>query len=173
MNPTDDRPSADDLAPIEGLLGRVRPVGPTAALRERILAMEEAKAAASRSMAVPAMCTTGASPVACRGGNPARREDLKGLLSQRAVKPARRAALYIWRSAVAAGIVAMILLNHAADRISARTAGQVGVGPAVWTKDCERTAQMLDSQGWGRRYLALGLMAGPFRGETPPPTGGG
>lgn len=74
----------------------------------------------------------------------------------------RRVALGIWRAAVAAGLVAAIWLNVASDRIASRVAGQVGAGPPVWTQQAEEAAQLLDGQGWGRQYVAMGLMAGPL-----------
>lgn len=77
-----------------------------------------------------------------------------------------RIALYIWRASVAAGLVAAIWLHLAADDVSARLAGQIGIGPAVWTQEEERVAQMLDGDGWGRRYLATALRAGPLQSPS-------
>jgi hypothetical protein len=81
--------------------------------------------------------------------------------------PPRRIALWVWRSAVAAGLVAAVWLSLAGDRIAAQVAGQVGVGPPVWTPQAEETAELLDGQGAGRRYLAMLLQAGPLQ---PQPT---
>ena len=77
-----------------------------------------------------------------------------------------RAAVAIWRSAVAAGLVAALWLNLAANQISGRLAGQVGLGPAVWTQQAEEAAQLLDGDGWGRQYVAMALLAGPL-GRSP------
>jgi len=74
----------------------------------------------------------------------------------------RRFAVSVWRAAVAAGFMAAVCLTLAADRISTRTAGQIGIGPAVWTQQEEEIAQMLDGDGCGRRYVAMALRAGPL-----------
>jgi hypothetical protein len=82
-----------------------------------------------------------------------------------------RMRVYVWRGAVAAGLIAAVCLNVAAERISTRMVGQIGIGPAVWTQEDEQTAQLLDGEGWGRRYLAMGLRAGPLRESVVLPSG--
>jgi hypothetical protein len=76
-----------------------------------------------------------------------------------------------WRGAVAAGLVAAACLHMAAERISTRMVGQIGIGPAVWTQEDEQTAHLLDGAGWGRRYLATALRAGPLRASVVLPSG--
>ena len=75
----------------------------------------------------------------------------------------RRVALCAWRAAVAAGVILAVCLNMEAERISSRTAGQVGIGPAIWTRQAEEAAQMFDGESGGRQYLAMALIAGPLR----------
>ncbi len=80
----------------------------------------------------------------------------------------RRVALWAWRAAVAAGLAAAVWLNLAGDRIATQLAGRVGIGAAVWTEQAEQAAELLDGEGWGRRYLALALRAGPLEGRVAP-----
>ena len=82
-----------------------------------------------------------------------------------------RTAVALWRSAVAAGLLLALLLNLQAERISTGIADRTGIGPAVWTQDEEQVASVLNGEGWGRRYLATALRAGPLgrtRGIVPP-----
>jgi len=72
---------------------------------------------------------------------------------------ARDWRVWVFRAAVAAGLVLALCLNFAADQIAQRDAGMIGLGPAVWDEQAEQTAKLLDGDGWGRRYIALGLMA--------------
>ena len=78
----------------------------------------------------------------------------------------RRIGVYVWRAAVAAGLIVAVCLNLAAERISTSTLEQVGIGPAIWTQQTEQIAQMLDGEGSGGRYLAMALQAGPL-GDSP------
>jgi hypothetical protein len=82
-----------------------------------------------------------------------------------------RIRVYVWRGAVAAGLIAAVCLNVAAEKISTRMVGQIGIGPAVWTQEDEETARLLDGEGWGRRYLAMALRAGPLRESVVLPSG--
>ena len=66
---------------------------------------------------------------------------------------------WAFRGAVAAAIVVSVALNLAADRTMATVNSTVGIGPVRWTEDAEQAAQLLDGDGWGRRYIALRLMA--------------
>jgi len=77
----------------------------------------------------------------------------------------RRIAVWLWRAAVAAGLIAAVCLNLVGEGISTRTAEQIGIGPASWTRQEEKIAEELDGEGWGRRYLAMALRAGPLRGS--------
>ncbi|NQU76771.1 MAG: hypothetical protein HQ546_10715, partial [Planctomycetes bacterium] len=78
----------------------------------------------------------------------------------------RRIAVYLWRSAVAAGLIAAVWLNTEAERVSSLTVGRIGIGPASWTRQEEQLAEELNGDGWGRRYLAMALRAGPLDGST-------
>ena len=85
--------------------------------------------------------------------------------------PRHGMGIILWRSAVAAGIVAAVWLNLAGEHMAAQVAGQVGVGPAVWTSQAEEAAELLEGQGAGRRYLAMALRAGPLRPQVAVPPG--
>ena len=80
--------------------------------------------------------------------------------------PGRNSWTWLYRGAVAAVLVFAFGLNLAADSIVARAAMNVGVGPAVWTAEAEQAAQMLNGNGWARKYIALGLMARPRPAES-------
>ncbi|MDY7011380.1 MAG: hypothetical protein SVV80_11620 [Planctomycetota bacterium] len=69
----------------------------------------------------------------------------------------------LFRAAVAAVLVLSLCLNTVADGMATDAAASVGLGPAIWTKHAEHAAQMLNGDGWGRQYIALGLMASTGR----------
>ncbi len=69
----------------------------------------------------------------------------------------------LFRAAVAAVLVFSLSMNTVADDIATDAASAVGLGPAVWTEHAEQAVQMLDSDGYGRQYIALGLMASTGR----------
>jgi len=82
--------------------------------------------------------------------------------------PARGRALdWVFRGAVAATLAVAVCLSFAADRITHRQAAMIGIGPAVWDEQAEQIAQLLGGDGWGRHYVALGLMASGARGTAP------
>ena len=60
---------------------------------------------------------------------------------------------------VAAMLIFACGLNFAAEATTNDIVDSIGLGPAIWTKDAEEVARMLDGNGWGRQYIALGLMA--------------
>jgi hypothetical protein len=130
MNERDDQTDSAALAAVERAMERFRPIGPPAALRQRVL---------------------DATP------------------TERLAVPRRRIAIWVWRSAVAAGLVAAVWLNLTGDRIAAQVASQVGVGPPVWTQQAEEAAELLDGQGTGRQYLAMALRAGAFESASAAP----
>lgn len=75
-------------------------------------------------------------------------------------RPQRRIGLHLWRSVVAAGLLAAIGLHLAAERVSARSAERIGPDRIVWIAEAEETAQMLGGEA-GRRYLTSVLTARP------------
>ena len=81
--------------------------------------------------------------------------------AQPSATPPRPWGAWAFRAAIAAMLVAAFALNVATDNAMATLAANIGVGPVRWTEDAEQAAQLLDGDGWGRRYIALGLMAGP------------
>lgn len=83
-----------------------------------------------------------------------------GAQAMQPVGPSWGTRLFRW--GVAAILLLALGLNYTADRMMRRSAAGVGAGPVVWTEQAEQMAQMLDGNGWGRRYIALGLMAGNF-----------
>lgn len=85
--------------------------------------------------------------------------------TQGGAEPARPWRVWAFRAAVAATIVLSITLNVAADRTMRTVSAEIGIGPVRWTEDAEQVAQMLDGDAWGRRYIALGLMASIGRGS--------
>ena len=67
-----------------------------------------------------------------------------------------------------AGTLAVaVSLSFAADRITHRQAAMIGIGLGVWDEQAEQIAQLLGGDGWGRHYVALGLMASGPRGTAP------
>ena len=78
-------------------------------------------------------------------------------------RPRRTWPTRLFKAAVAAVLVLSLCLNTVADDIATDAAAAVGLGPAVWTRHAERAAQMLDGDGCGRQYIALGLMASTGR----------
>ena len=81
-----------------------------------------------------------------------------------------RVAVYVWRAAVAAGLIAAVWLNTEAEGVSARIFGRIGIGPAVWTRHDEQIAHDLNGEGRGRLYLAMALRSGPLSGSTEIPS---
>ena len=81
------------------------------------------------------------------------------LSAQPRTKPTRTWRVWAFRAAVAAVVVLSITLNVAADRMMTAVSASIGIGPVRWTEDAEQAAQMLGGGAWGRRYIALGLMA--------------
>ena len=75
-------------------------------------------------------------------------------------RPRRKAqwGSWLYGGAVAACLLCAIGLHLAAERTAARVIQNVGNGPARWTQQDEDVAQMLDGDGWGRKYLASLLM---------------
>ena len=80
-------------------------------------------------------------------------------------RPQRTWPTKLFRAAVAAVLVLSLGLNIAADDMATDVAASVGLGPAIWTEHAEQAAQMLDGDGYGRQYIALGLMASTGRTE--------
>ena len=68
-------------------------------------------------------------------------------------------AVLAFRTAVAATLILAVSLSLAAERAMTKVAANIGMGPAVWTEQAEEAAEMLNGSDWGRRYIALGLMA--------------
>jgi len=66
---------------------------------------------------------------------------------------------WVFRFAAAAALLAALALNAVSEDMTRRSAARVGVGPAVWGEDAETVARVLNGNGWGRRYIALGLRA--------------
>jgi len=64
-----------------------------------------------------------------------------------------------FRTAVAAALIFAVGLSLAAERAMTEVTADIGMGPAVWTEQAEEAAEMLNGGEWGRRYIALGLMA--------------
>ena len=74
-------------------------------------------------------------------------------------KSTRIWAVLAFRTAVAAALILAAALSLAAQRTMTKVAANVGMGPAVWTEQAEEAAEMLNGGEWGRRYIALGLVA--------------
>lgn len=66
---------------------------------------------------------------------------------------------WVFRFAAAAALLIALALNTVTDGMTRRSAARVGVGPPVWNEDAETIAKVLNGNGWGRRYIALGLRA--------------
>jgi len=76
---------------------------------------------------------------------------------------ARRRHDWMFRAAVAAGLLLAIGLGVAADRSACAVAAQTGRGAVVWTEDAEQLACALDGAGWVRRYIAAVMAVEPDR----------
>ena len=63
----------------------------------------------------------------------------------------------VWWTSIAAMLMISIGFNHAANTITNQTASMVGSSQIRWTPEAEEAAQMLDGNGWGRRYIAFAL----------------
>jgi len=72
--------------------------------------------------------------------------------------------------AVAAMLIVSLGLDLAADSITDRTVAMLGSTVVEWTPEAEETANLINGDGWGRRYLALALAADAHRPSSFPPT---
>ena len=71
-----------------------------------------------------------------------------------------------WWLAVAAMLMASIGLQFANSQLNEQICTLLQPGQTLWTAEVEELAQMMNGDGWGRRYLALHLTAGSIRGAT-------
>ncbi|MCK4628509.1 MAG: hypothetical protein KAT56_05865 [Sedimentisphaerales bacterium] len=71
-----------------------------------------------------------------------------------------------WWLAVAAMLMASIGLQFANSQLNEQICTLLQPGRTIWTAEVEELAQMMNGNGWGRRYLALHLAAGSIRGTT-------
>ncbi len=76
-------------------------------------------------------------------------------LPARAPHVSRRFA--IWKLAIAAMLAVSLGLNLAACYITNQISVILADRQSRWTPAAEETAQLLDGNGWGRRYLAFAL----------------
>ena len=72
---------------------------------------------------------------------------------------ARTWGAWAFWAAVAAMLIFACGLNFAAEATTNNIVDSIGLGPAIWTEQAEEMAKILDGNGWGRQYIALGLMA--------------
>ena len=86
--------------------------------------------------------------------------------------PVRNWRVWVFRAAVAAMLIFAFSLNIATAEMTENLVANIGIGPAIWTEDAEEFAKVMDGNGWGRQYIALGLMTRPSFGHFPaqPPT---
>jgi hypothetical protein len=71
-----------------------------------------------------------------------------------------------WWLAVAAMLMASIGLQFANSQLNEQICTLLRPGQTLWTAEVEELAEMMNGDGWGRRYLALHLTAGNTRGTT-------
>jgi len=61
-----------------------------------------------------------------------------------------------------------VLFDFAGKRIDNEIGAMLKRGGTVWTQEAEEMAQMLNGEGWGRRYIALALSVEPrMTGNAP------
>ena len=64
---------------------------------------------------------------------------------------------FLWQSTLAALLLLSLGLNMAANHMLHQTNELLKIGKIEWTPQAEEAAQLLDGNGWGRKYIVCAL----------------